>query len=147
MPPKHARRHYSEEELQQIVHEHHVLCKPVATISRDLNIPKSTVSDTIKRWGETGKVRARKERPTRPGEALTDEARDYLKAMVELNQAITLRGTAERLETSFGIRPTLTTIRSALNKLGYSKLSEATFDDSRRESSGQSREPSVSGHS
>lgn len=63
-PSHKTRRKYTEEQLQQVIHEHFVLGKTAKVISRELGISTSTIGRTTQLWELTGKVVKDKKNPT-----------------------------------------------------------------------------------
>jgi len=131
-PTRKTRRKFTKEQLEQIIHEHSVLGKKPKQISRELDISVSTVQRTINTWETTGNVTKENTNGGWKGAPpkMKEDVYDYLKAMRDLGQHLTIEQVQARLGDSFGVAPSTTTLQRTLKDLGYDMKSRRHSSES-----------------
>ncbi|KIJ54756.1 hypothetical protein M422DRAFT_24659 [Sphaerobolus stellatus SS14] len=117
------RKTYSKELLERLVHEHVVNGKTPKALAKEFDVGIITVNRVIKQSEEGPKSKETNNKETTTeawkaiSKALKQEIVDYLKVMDELGQVKTSVDVIERIETSFGVTPSKSTLARIMTDL------------------------------
>lgn len=114
-----ARGKSTNKKVREIIIRQYGMGKTMRQISQEINLPKSTIGDVVKLYGETAEVENRGKSTGRP-KLVTERSRRILTKICKRQRRSTLREVQAQWNSETGLNLSRECCRKWLHKSGYS---------------------------